>query len=120
MSQFKVVITVPGNKLVKLLEQLNGHKVYVESEHVTEAGSKFVPVARLNSTDIVLLHETEKATSPLHNTLVDELQKLEKKKGIGTVTRAMLTEALAEYSDAPGAVINAAKKRGIIRGVKHG
>ncbi len=54
----------------------------------------------------------------LPNVMINKIERYEKKHGAGSMTRALLTESLSEFTDTPGAVITAGLAKGIIKGVK--
>ena len=84
------------------------------------AAPKAQVLDRVNPEDIVILgsHKGVPREGSLTDIMIKVIEKHEKKHGAGSVTRAMLTDELSAVSDAPGAAISAALKRGVIKGVK--
>ena len=71
---------------------------------------------RIAADEIVLLGNIEEATvGSLYEKIIQIMQRLEKKDGIGTVTKRALSDALGKHSAAPGAAISVARRRGIIK-----
>jgi len=89
---FKITIEVPDNKLVPTLRTLNGHKVSVESMEQYQPGWKDPrkkskrsnPHSRAE-TRLSMTGKTAKDGSKIETAMV-LFEKLEKRKGIGTVT----------------------------------
>jgi len=82
-----------------------------------QGGARKVHISgRIAADEIVLLGDIEEATAgSLYEKITQIMQRLEKKDGIGTVTKKALSEALSKHSAAPGAAISVARRRGIIK-----
>lgn len=71
---------------------------------------------RIAADEIVLLGNIEEATpGSLYEKITQIMQRLEKKDGVGSVTKKALSDALGKHSAAPGAAISVARRRGIIK-----
>lgn len=87
---FKLTIEVPDSKLMKALRLLNGHKVYVESMERYQPGWKD-PRKKANGAHsraesrLTMTGKTAQVGSKIE-TAMELFEKLEKRKGIGTVT----------------------------------
>jgi hypothetical protein len=104
-----------------------GNKGYDIQVHYTDANAEDSPTkqggkrkthisGRIAADEIVLLGDIEEATpGSLYEKITQIMQRLEKKDGIGTVTKKMLSDALGKHSAAPGAAISVARRRGIIK-----
>jgi hypothetical protein len=89
----------------------------VEESPKKQGGKRKTHISgRIAANEIVLLGNIEEATpGSLYEKIMQIMQRLEKKGGVGTVTKAMLSEALSKHSAAPGAAISVARRRGIIK-----
>lgn len=77
---------------------------------------KVYKTGRIAADEIVLLGNIEEATpGSLYEKITQIMQRLEKKDGVGSVTKKALSDALGKHSAAPGAAISVARRRGIIK-----
>jgi len=103
-----------GNKGYDIQVQ---HIISEETPSKAQGGKRTThKTGRIAADEIVLLGDIEEATpGSLYEKIVQIMQKLENKNGIGTVTKKALSDALGKTSAAPGAAISVARRRGIIK-----
>lgn len=121
---FNVTIKNVGeHQLGELFAKL-GNKTYdIQVQHTDKDDApkkrgyrKTHNTGRINADEIVLLGDIEEATpNSLYEKIVQIMQRLEKKDGVGSVTKQALSDALGKTSAAPGAAISVARRRGIIK-----
>jgi len=99
---FKLTIEVPPSKLMGTLRLLNGHKVYVESTEQFKPGwddprkkTKGGHTRPRAESRLTMTGKTAQEGSKIE-TAVDMFEKLEKRRGIGTVTVQDFRDHLVE------------------------
>ena len=95
---FKLTIEVPDSRLMSTLRMLNGQKVYVESTGIAAALKPKAKIRNPHSrgdSRLSMTGKTAKEGSKIETAMV-LFEKLEKRKGIGTVTVGDFREQLVK------------------------